>query len=116
MQNGINYKYPFVGSHPHSTEPSEHIYCEGKIIPIQFEHEPYEMTVDAEGCSYHFIFGSQINGNFLCIPNWQFGCELAKLDNVSWNFDSITFQNSHFESQDATAIAWALAAASDLIN
>ena len=74
------------------------------------------MTVNAQGYSFHLIFGRQINGRFLCIPNWQFGCELAQLSNRSWNLNSMLEKDSRLDYEDATAITCALDLVSNLIN
>lgn len=37
----------------------------------------YEVSYDVGGYNYLLIFGSHINGMFLCVPNWGIGCELA---------------------------------------
>lgn len=37
---------------------------------ILFEH-----SIAINGCSYLVIFGKHINGGFICVPNWGWGCE-----------------------------------------
>lgn len=112
----IAFEYPVVYLDSDDPEDADISYCGGSIWPINFDQEPYEMTLDARGCSFHLIFGSQINGRFLCIPNWQFGCELAQLTNRSWNLDSILEKTSRLDYEDATAITWALDLVSSLID
>jgi len=93
---------------PEDPEDSEVSCCEAVIHPIQLDHSPYEMDLDARDYSFLLVFGNQVNGNFLCIPDWQFGCELAELEDKSWNMDSILHADSHLDYEDATAISWAL--------
>ena len=112
----IQFKYPVVIFESDDPEDTEISYYKGKITPICLDKEPYEMTLDARGYSFHLIFGSQINGNFLCIPNWQFGCELADYHNRSWNMDSILHEDSQLDYEDATAIVWGLSLVSDYIG
>ena len=100
----ISFEFPVVYFHSDDLEDAEVSYCKGAIKPIQLDHEPYEMTLEAQGCSFHLIFGSQINGRFLCIPNWQFGCELAELTDKDWNLDSMLNTYSQLDYEDATAI------------
>ena len=113
----ITCTFPVVtGLDPEDPDDSEISSCEAVIRPIQLDHPPYEMNLDARGYSFHLIFGNQVNGNFLCIPNWQFGCELADLDDKSWNMDSILHADSQLDYEDATAITWALSVVSSYID
>ena len=72
----LPYEYPVVYFYSEDPEDSEVIQKQGQIEPIRLETEPYEAVVSAEGYSFHILFGSQCNGNFLCIPDWHTGCEL----------------------------------------
>ena len=112
----ISFEYPVVYFYSDDPEDSDITYCEGTIWPINLDREPYEMNLNAQGCSFHLIFGRQVNGRFLCIPNWQFGCELAKLKDTSWNLNSILEKDSRLDYEDASAITYALELVSDLIN
>ena len=49
----------------------------------------YEADIQGNGYSFHVIVGPQVNGRFLCIPNWHVGCELAALSDVFWNSEQI---------------------------
>ena len=60
-----------------------------EIHPIQLHAQPYEVKLYLNGGSYHLIFGRQINGWFLCIPNHQIGVELAHPSNQLWNQGSL---------------------------
>ncbi len=111
----ISYKFPIVTFYSDDLEDSEITYCEGRIKPIRLDREPYEITLEARGYSFHLIFGSQIYGNFLCIPNYQFGCELAGLTNKDWNLHSMLQIDSLLDYEDATAIVWGLELASSFI-
>ncbi len=53
-----------------------------------------EMEMIGKGSLFHVIIGPQENGHFLCIPNWQIGCELAEYGDTFWNRERI----SHFLS------------------
>ena len=37
----------------------------------------YEAVITARGTSFHVIAGKYRNGNYLCVPNMDFGCELS---------------------------------------
>ena len=88
----------------------------GEIDPIRLDRQPYEMYLEARGYRFHLIFGSQVNGNFLCIPDWDFGCELASLTDKTWNLHSILHSGFQLEREEATAISWGLALASDIVK
>jgi len=51
--------------------------------------EPYEMNLDVNGNRYHMIVGSHSYGNYLCIPNWSIGSELASLCDTFWNTEQL---------------------------
>ena len=117
MNTCIPFDFPIVTwLDPEDPEDSEISSCRAVIHPIQLDRSPYEIDLDARGYSFHLIFGSQVNGNFLCIPNWQFGCELADLGDKSWNMNSILHADSQLDYEDATAIAWALSVVLPHIN
>lgn len=107
----ISYEFPVIyldGDDPEHGE-AKIVYEKACIRPLQLHRDPYEVLLEARGYSFHIIFGSQINGNFLCIPNWNVGCELAELWDRSWNMDSILRADSQLDYEDATAITYALA-------
>ena len=56
---------------------------EGQIKLLQ-KGSPYEAEVTARGCSFHILFGAHAYGNYLCIPNWNVGSELASLTDLFW--------------------------------
>ncbi|MCR5836494.1 MAG: hypothetical protein K6G88_08300 [Lachnospiraceae bacterium] len=37
----------------------------------------FEQSIDIGNYSYLVVFGYHINGGYICIPNWNIGCELA---------------------------------------
>lgn len=112
----ISYMFPIVYLDEDDPEESEIIYSEAYLTLLRLDREPYEAIVEARGYSFHIIFGSQINGNFLCIPNWHVGCELAALNDKSWNMESILRSDSQLEYEDATAIVYALTLISESLN
>ena len=112
----IPFEFPVVYFCSDDLEDAEITYCEGTLKPIRFDREPYEMNLEARGYSFHLVFGSQAGGNFLCIPNMQFGCELADLTDKDWNLHSMLRIDSLLDYEDATAIIWGLSLASNYIN
>lgn len=76
--------------YPPGSETCEDVLMEeGRIHGIELSQEPYEISVDFRGLSYHLIFGSQCNGRFLCIPVLHIGAELAAYDDLGWNTASL---------------------------
>ena len=112
----LPYECPVVYFYSEDPEDSEVIQKQGQIEPIRLETEPYEAVVSAEGYSFHILFGSQCNGNFLCIPDWHTGCELAGLTDVFWNVGSISGNDESFNYENATAVAYALKELGQLIK
>lgn len=52
---------------------------------IYFEHH-----VSYEGYGYTIIFGHHINGGFICIPNWGWGCEVSNFcGSVGYNTNKL---------------------------
>lgn len=49
----------------------------------------YEAVITARGTSFHVIVGKQQNGNYLCVLNMDFGCELSHLSDYLWNAERI---------------------------
>lgn len=52
----------------------EHDYTDS--IKIHFEH-----NIEIEGMTYMVIFGTHINGGFICIPNHGWCCEASDFAN-----------------------------------
>ena len=105
--NKIEFWYPAQKEEAPSVEQSNIVRKQGSIRVSNTEHEPYEITIDTGENGFHAIFGSQINGNFLCIPNWSLGCELAQYNDRYWNISSI-YKTGRITYEDACAIGNAL--------
>ena len=54
-------------------------------------HPPchYEAVITARGTSFHVIAGKYQNGNYLCVPNMDLGCELSHFSDTFWNAERI---------------------------
>lgn len=86
----------------------------GEIIPIQLKQEPYEVEVSARGSCFHLVIGHHAYGNFLCIPNWDIGTELASLSDSFWNLERLS--STKLKKVDACSVAYALVELSKYIN
>mgnify|MGYP006873017733 CR=1 FL=1 len=51
---------------------------------------PIEANIQANGWDFHIIVGKHINGNYICIPNWNVGSELAALEDYLWNYERLS--------------------------
>lgn len=79
---------------------------EGRISYIK-RGNPLELAIDANGWNFHIIVGTQANGNFICIPDWNVGSELAGLNDTFWNRERMR-NYSGMDNENANAIAEAL--------
>lgn len=85
----------------------------GKINNIRGSKGNCEMEVSARGYFYHVIFGSHTYGNYVCVPNWNVGCELADYSDLFWNIEHLS---RIISNQDAITIATAVREVSQILN
>lgn len=69
---------------------------------------PYELEVTARDSSFHILCGKHRYGNFICIPNWNIGTEMASLDDSFWNLERLTTYYPELSLIDAISITSAL--------
>ena len=86
----------------------------GEIIPIRLEQEPYEVEVSARGSYFHLLVGRHAYGNYICIPNWDIGTELASLSDSFWNLERLS--TTKLKKVDACSVAYALLEVSKYVN
>ena len=98
---------------PFTAKPSEDAIVDGSVELLQASKEPYEAVMEADGWSYHLIFGHQVNGWFICIPNWSIGAELSHPNDYIWNKSSL--KSAGVDSQLASCISTALKAVSQYL-
>ncbi len=77
-------------------------------ISIIRNGNPTEMDITTDGWVFHVIAGRHRDGNFVCIPNWNIGSELAGLNDRRWNSERL-MQYAHMERENAEIVAAALA-------
>ena len=52
---------------------------------IEFEH-----NIAIGGFTYLVIYGYHINGAFICVPNWKWGCEASRYsESVGYNTEKL---------------------------
>ena len=64
----------------------------------------FEHSLAIGGLSYLVIYGMHINGGFICIPNWNIGCEAAN-NEYSIDFNTDKLINAGMKEEDAREIA-----------
>ncbi len=109
----IRFDYPYFLFKEEDPEDSVLIKRQASIRPVNLSHEPYDVFLNDGGNCFHLIFGRQINGRFLCIPNQFIGCELASYDDIQWNEASLSEAaecNGKIDYNDVSAICYALKA------
>lgn len=111
----IQYWYPVVYLDENDYEDSVVVRQHGSIIPYRLDREPYEAKVNAGASSFHLIFGHQVSGMFLCIPDWNIGCEFSELSDRDQNLDSL-LKTDRLDYEDSTAIVWALYSINSLLR
>ena len=69
---------------------------------------PIEADIHANGWNFHIIVGKHKDGNYICIPNWNIGSELADLDDAFWNSERLR-NYTGLDETNSNIIAAALA-------
>lgn len=91
-------------------KPSE---WKGSINVVSMK-EPYEVEIEARGSHFHLIIGKHKYGNYMCLPNWNIGSEMAAMQDSFWNWEKL--KSAGMKSVDAYSIADALVALSKYIK
>lgn len=68
---------------------------------------PCEAELTARGSYFHLIVGKHAYGNYICIPNWDIGAELAALSDTFWNEEHLR-NHSRMKKVDACTVVTAL--------
>ena len=66
---------------------------------------PWEAEAEARGSCFHLIVGKHAYGNFVCIPNWNVGTELADPGDIFWNEERLRNYTSLREVDACSAAA-----------
>lgn len=80
---------------------------EGEIIVIR-DGNPCEAEINARGSYFHVIAGKYRYGNFMCIPNWNTGTDMADMENIHWNRERLL--GTGMREVDAYSLAAGIAA------
>ncbi len=93
--------FPCVGKRDGKTES-----WKGRLRILKTGN-PCEAEAEARGSYFHLIVGKHSYGNFVCIPNWNVGTELAELDDIFWNEERLR-DYTVLKNADACSVAAAL--------
>lgn len=77
----------------------------GELHLLRKDNNFYELEITGRGSSFHAMVGHHQYGNFICIPNYDVGSELADYSDIFWNQERLTGQLS---KADAITVACAL--------
>ena len=83
-------------------------------IKIQSLEHPYECSVSARGSFFQIILGRFGHGTYICVPNYDIGCDLACLTDSFWNIERLC--STGLSTVDAISIADALVVISEYID
>ena len=61
----------------------------GEIRLLAHSSFHYEAVITARDTYFHVIAGKYQHGNYLCVPNMDFGCELSYFSDTFWNAERI---------------------------
>jgi hypothetical protein len=77
----------------------------GEIKKLHGNKEQCEFEFNSRGNYYHVIVGKHDYGNYVCIPNWDVGCELADYVDYFWNVERLS---KRLKKEDAITVATAI--------
>ncbi len=65
----------------------------------------FEISLSIAGESYLVIYGEHINGNFCCVPDCGWGCEMAEPNDTYYNSNRLQSCGAKKEIADSIAKA-----------
>jgi len=77
----------------------------GEITGCKGNEKQCEFELQSRGLYYHVIVGQHDYGHYVCVPNWDVGCELADYTDMFWNTERLSKQ---LKIADAITIATAI--------
>ena len=84
------------------------------IIEVVRTYIPYEFNVHATGGSFNVVLGHYIWGKYICIPNWNVGCDISTLADSFWNRNRL--EEAGLSKNNATSITEALEKISEFMT
>lgn len=80
----------------------------GEIVYIQKSANHVESEVVSRDSLFHIMIGKYKCGNYLCIPDWSIGMELAAFDDYFWTLERLYSRYPKLNPVDAVSIAYAI--------
>jgi len=81
----------------------------GDILTAHFARSMLEADVSSRGSYFQIIIGQYSKGNYLCVPNWSIGMELAGFNDLYWTLEKLTQKYPSLNRVDAISITYAVA-------
>ena len=80
---------------------------QGTIEIMKLAAGHIEAAITGRGSYFHVITGPQINGNYICIPNYNVGSELAPYKDYFWNKEQLSRVMGVIDATTvATGLTW----------
>lgn len=89
---------------------------QGEIKAMRLGVNFVELEIDSRGSYFHILVGRHRYGNFICIPNWNIGTEIAEMTDRFWNLERITNYYPKLHKVDAISIVDGLVAVGSILN
>lgn len=84
----------------------------GKVNIVHRGQDSLEIDITGKGSRIYAVVGHCRYGNYICIPSWNIGCELADFRDTFWNSERLEKQ---LGISDAITISYALKSISELL-
>jgi len=106
---GVQYPFPAISYESQCMEKKELFTWNGTVQLLwPNQSSMIEAEINARGHRFHILTGLHIYGGWLCIPDWNIGCELSCLNDRFWNRSRLQFAG--LDIWEASSIADALVA------
>jgi len=87
----------------------------GSIRSIRMEL-PYEFLITARGSSFHLIVARHCSSNYICIPDWNIGTDIASLSDSFWNLEHLANTYPDISLVDLISITDALSTLDEYVK
>ena len=80
---------------------------QGTIYLMKITAGHIEAGITGRGSYFHVITGPHSDGNYICIPNYNIGSELASYDDLFWNKERLSRAMGIIDATTvATGLTW----------
>lgn len=88
----------------------------GSITSITASDNHVEAEVTSRDSYFQIILGHYKYGNYLCVPNWNLGIEIAEFNNHHWIMEKLILKYPNINLVDVTSIVYAVDKISTITN